>query len=716
MAIELDSITSGYSTEKINNNFQKLEEEINNNLLRRDGLGVGEGNQMENPLDMNSFDIMNVNNLDVQGLSVKGQSVDGYVEGAKEAAIAAAQSEANALVSENNASDHADYAEAQAVRAEAAADSSDAVILRADLASTDPEEGAALVGRGVVAVDSIADLITLPLGALKEDLRYVVASYYGGWNATASGIASGGGEFVWSATGGRTADNGVVFDGVAGQFFRVIKGTELHTDWYGPDKTGVDYAADKIIAAKQYAEDNGLSVLVNNGTYSMLGQGLTFEKPIKFMGESRAGTVFSFTSALSSAAIGVAQSAVVVGARIGRFTCNGSPSVGSIGLSTGASISISCTDSIFEDMRFFNFALGLKQRYSWANKVVSCRFQSCTKPFELGSQVNATTYDTCSFVTFTSNGTFSNCEGLEFISPNISNFSESSTGVGFSLFQSNVVMTNPYFENVSATIASVGGSSATVPSSLGIVGGIANPGKFSYATLYDRVEIDGVRVQSGGGAGITVGSANSGTAPDQPLSSCKVSQFGNARDQINPIYDYDASRIQFLAGAYGGSVRSWTLTRDFWTMTQTADANGFTVASGLVVGQQYTLVAAIRKTTDFPFSAKIDSLATLGISGVPVGSEDFELLHFYFTAPGTTLRWLYQGTMEVKRLALYEGIVETSQEIPPVRRWKNSAAPTVGTWVVGDIVDNSAPAVGQPKGWVCTVAGTPGTWVSVGNL
>jgi len=45
-----------------------------------------------------------------------------------------------------------------------------------------------------------------------------------------------------------------------------------------------------------------------------------------------------------------------------------------------------------------------------------------------------------------------------------------------------------------------------------------------------------------------------------------------------------------------------------------------------------------------------------------------------------------------------------------------SAAPTVGTWQVGDIFYNVTPATGQPKGWVCTVAGTPGTWVSTGNL
>lgn len=45
-----------------------------------------------------------------------------------------------------------------------------------------------------------------------------------------------------------------------------------------------------------------------------------------------------------------------------------------------------------------------------------------------------------------------------------------------------------------------------------------------------------------------------------------------------------------------------------------------------------------------------------------------------------------------------------------------TAIPTTGTWPVGSNVKNSAPAVGSPKGWICTVAGTPGTWVSEGNL
>lgn len=44
------------------------------------------------------------------------------------------------------------------------------------------------------------------------------------------------------------------------------------------------------------------------------------------------------------------------------------------------------------------------------------------------------------------------------------------------------------------------------------------------------------------------------------------------------------------------------------------------------------------------------------------------------------------------------------------------AAPTTQYHFPGERVMHSAPAVGSPTGWVCTVAGTPGTWVALANL
>ena len=45
-----------------------------------------------------------------------------------------------------------------------------------------------------------------------------------------------------------------------------------------------------------------------------------------------------------------------------------------------------------------------------------------------------------------------------------------------------------------------------------------------------------------------------------------------------------------------------------------------------------------------------------------------------------------------------------------------TAAPTGKTWRQGDVVLNSAPASAGYVGWVCTVAGAPGTWKTFGLI
>lgn len=49
--------------------------------------------------------------------------------------------------------------------------------------------------------------------------------------------------------------------------------------------------------------------------------------------------------------------------------------------------------------------------------------------------------------------------------------------------------------------------------------------------------------------------------------------------------------------------------------------------------------------------------------------------------------------------------------------WRTgTAAPASGTFAVGDVVWNTAPAAGGTMGWVCTTAGTPGTWKTFGAI
>ena len=45
-----------------------------------------------------------------------------------------------------------------------------------------------------------------------------------------------------------------------------------------------------------------------------------------------------------------------------------------------------------------------------------------------------------------------------------------------------------------------------------------------------------------------------------------------------------------------------------------------------------------------------------------------------------------------------------------------NAPPSAGTWGRGSVVYSAVATVGSPIGWMCTVAGTPGTWVAMANL
>lgn len=47
--------------------------------------------------------------------------------------------------------------------------------------------------------------------------------------------------------------------------------------------------------------------------------------------------------------------------------------------------------------------------------------------------------------------------------------------------------------------------------------------------------------------------------------------------------------------------------------------------------------------------------------------------------------------------------------------WSNGA-PSAGTWAANDRVFHTDPGLGEPAGWVCTSAGTPGTWSPFGQV
>ena len=72
--IDLDPITSGYNLSKINANFQKLEDELNNKVLYRNS-PEGEPNSMSSNLDMNGQSILNAGKISSSILELGGVQV-----------------------------------------------------------------------------------------------------------------------------------------------------------------------------------------------------------------------------------------------------------------------------------------------------------------------------------------------------------------------------------------------------------------------------------------------------------------------------------------------------------------------------------------------------------------------------------------------------------------------------------------------------------------
>jgi hypothetical protein len=69
----------------------------------------------------------------------------------------------------------------------------------------------------------------------------------------------------------------------------------------------------------------------------------------------------------------------------------------------------------------------------------------------------------------------------------------------------------------------------------------------------------------------------------------------------------------------------------------------------------------------------------------------------------------YQGGTSPK---LIDNVISSNN----ARIITGSSFPITGTWAVGDVAYNTSPSIGANVGWICTTAGTPGTWTQFGII
>lgn len=174
------------------------------------------------------------------------------------------------------------------------------------------------------------------------------------------------------------------------------------------------------------------------------------------------------------------------------------------------------------------------------------------------------------------------------------------------------------------------------------------------------------------------------------------------------------------SGFVGNSTRCsfWGMDGSNGTTTPVYDA-GCVASFHLDTGVNYklrTIQACFADSTNFAAA-----LANLGTASAII--DNVAQNHLLFSSGGTTPTWgiNVDGSGNIRFLRQSgTGIINlgngTDMMFGGMRITYGTAPPSTGSWNRGDKCWQSAPAVGSPKAWQCTVTGTPGTWQSEGNL
>lgn len=182
-----------------------------------------------------------------------------------------------------------------------------------------------------------------------------------------------------------------------------------------------------------------------------------------------------------------------------------------------------------------------------------------------------------------------------------------------------------------------------------------------------------------------------------------------------------------LSGALSPSCTAGTSTDVFGATTQTITGADVTLGSNYFYTQNSTLMTGksagvytvVVNCNIVNGIIRFSINAGGAVKNVNLGPGD-HTISFPFYFDGTNVPAVgYQAYNINATTVFHHGGLRLFLGNVKVDTWQSityaNAAPVAGYHRLGDRVIRLTPVVGQPKGWVCTVAGTPGTWVSEGN-
>jgi len=194
----------------------------------------------------------------------------------------------------------------------------------------------------------------------------------------------------------------------------------------------------------------------------------------------------------------------------------------------------------------------------------------------------------------------------------------------------------------------------------------------------------------------------------------------SGRREINPL---TGNPMQFAAFSSGGALAT---NRQTFSASVTASVGDWIIASFLVkldseVEPPYVSWSGLSDgTQDFVFDNFISAgnigewcVVTVGYRTTATVSGSISVLFYPYGTGAIAGKTAALGGMT---FSVVDSIEKAAPFVYATRIEQAAAAPTTGTWVVGDKIWSSAPTAGNPPGWVCVAGGAPGTWQAMANL
>lgn len=249
---------------------------------------------------------------------------------------------------------------------------------------------------------------------------------------------------------------------------------------------------------------------------------------------------------------------------------------------------------------------------------------------------------------------------------------------------------------------------------------------------------------------------NAGTAINDPrftFDNCSNSPSGGAGAEPFTATNHNNQQSELLWAFDGGYPDPGKVLAQAFSGTTIVPTVDATFGRGLYINPSAGALSAHfqgRLRGDFPQGGQMFVVARGTLPNIPSGTLEMSFLFngsnigggkvwvpadsyadFRVALPvtaqtvnPTTMGVAFGGSADTAPLKLYQLELWIGKSLPSVTmpsfpqniQTYAAATPSAGEWARGDIIWNNTPSAGGVPGWVCTTAGTPGTWKDMANL